>query len=219
VSTIAAKTKDLDQDYAAAGFDGRLAFGRRPALLVIDVVEAYLQPSSPLYAGVEAALASNVRLIEAARAAGAPLIFTNVAYQAGGVDGGVFYRKVPALKCFEAGSPLGRFPLQIAPRTDEVVVTKQYASAFFGTSLASTLRAMRVDTVLIGGFSTSGCVRASTLDALQHGFIPFVVRDACGDRDPRPHDANLFDLQAKYAEVIAEQTAIDHLNRFKAKQM
>jgi maleamate amidohydrolase len=219
VSTIAAKTKDLDQDYAAAGFDGRLAFGRRPALLVIDVVEAYLQPSSPLYAGMEAALASNVRLIEAARAAGAPLIFTNVAYQAGGVDGGVFYRKVPALKCFEAGSPLSRFPLQIAPRTDEVVVTKQYASAFFGTSLASTLRAMRVDTVLIGGFSTSGCVRASTLDALQHGFIPFVVRDACGDRDPRPHDANLFDLQAKYAEVIAEQTAIDHLNRFKAKQM
>jgi hypothetical protein len=113
VSTIAAKTKDLDQDYAAAGFDGRLAFGRRPALLVIDVVEAYLQPSSPLYAGMEAALASNVRLIEAARAAGAPLIFTNVAYQAGGVDGGVFYRKVPALKCFEAGSPLSRFPLQI----------------------------------------------------------------------------------------------------------
>jgi maleamate amidohydrolase len=203
--------KSLDQDYAAAGFGGRLPFGRRPALLVIDVVEAYLQPDSPLYAGVEDALASNLRLIDAAREVGAPVIFTSVVYQADGLDGGLFYRKVPALRCFDAGSPLGRFPPQIEPRANEVVVVKQYASAFFGTSLASTLRALGVDTVVMGGFSTSGCVRASALDALQHGFIPLVVREACGDRDPGPHEANLFDLQAKYAEVITEREALAYI--------
>ena len=199
---------DLKADYEKAGFGGRLAFGRRPALLVIDVVEAYLQPASPLYAGVEDALAANVRLIDVARAAGVPVLYTSVVYQAGGADGGLFYRKVPALKCFDAGSPLGRFPPQIAPRADEVVVCKQYASAFSGTSLAATLRAMGVDTVVIGGFTTSGCVRASATDAVQNGFIPFVVREACGDRASGPHEANLFDLQAKYAEVVSEAEAV-----------
>jgi maleamate amidohydrolase len=203
---------DLKADYEKAGFGGRLAFGRRPALLVIDVVEAYLQPASPLYAGVEDALAANVRLIDVARAAGVPVLYTSVVYQAGGADGGLFYRKVPALKCFDAGSPLGRFPPQIAPRADEVVVCKQYASAFSGTSLAATLRAMGVDTVVIGGFTTSGCVRASATDAVQNGFIPFVVREACGDRASGPHEANLFDLQAKYAEVVSEAEAVMALN-------
>ena len=201
----------LQADYRAAGFGGALPFGRRPALLVVDAVQAYLQPDSPLYAGVEPALASLVRLISAARAARVPVIYTVVVYTAGGADGGLFYRKVPALKAFDAGSPLGRFPPQIVPRDDEVVVVKQYASAFFGTPLASTLRALEVDTVVMGGFSTSGCVRASALDALQHGFAPFVVREACGDRAPRPHESSLFDLQAKYAEVLAEEQALAHL--------
>ena len=202
--------RDLQDDYAKAGFNGRLEFGRRPALLVVDVVQAYLLPDSPLYAGVEAALASNIRLIEAARTAGVPVVFTRVLYTAGGADGGLFYRKAPALSAYLEGSPLGAFAPGIQPRPDEVVVTKQYASAFFGTSLASTLRAFEVDTLVIGGFSTSGCVRASALDALQHGFAPFVVREASGDRDPRPHEATLFDLQAKYAEVIGEAEALGH---------
>jgi maleamate amidohydrolase len=115
------------------------------------------------------------------------------------------------LKSFYAGSPLGTIPDDIAPQAHDVVVTKQYASAFFGTSLASSLAAMKIDTVMIGGFSTSGCVRASALDALQHGFAPFVIRQACADRDPRPHESNLFDLQAKYAEVIDEDIALDFI--------
>ncbi len=204
---------DLNLDYERAGFGGRLAFGARPALLVIDLVQAYTRKDSPLYAGVEDALASNLRLIEAARSRAAPVIYTNVAYQAAGVDGGMFYRKVPALKLFDVGSPFAAFCEGVAPRPDEVVVTKQYASAFFGTSLASTLRALGVDTVVLGGFSTSGCVRASALDALQHGFAPFLVRQACGDRDSRVQDANLFDLQAKYAEVVDESFAVDWIGR------
>ena len=192
----------LDDDYASAGFNGTLAFGDRPILLNVDVVKAYTETTSPLYAGVESALAAIVTLTDAARAAGVPVAFTRVEYQAGGLDGGMFFRKVPALKAYEQGNPLGDLAPPLERRPGEVMVVKQYASAFFGTALASTLRAMGVDTVMITGFSTSGCVRATALDALQNGFAPFVVAEACGDRDPRPHDASLFDLQAKYAEVI-----------------
>jgi maleamate amidohydrolase len=203
---------ELDDDYARAGFGGRLAFGTRPALLVVDVVMAYLDPASPLFAqGFVDALAVNQRLVAAARAAGVPVVFTGVRYGAGGRDGGLFFRKVPALRCFLEGSPLAAFPPGLQPGADDVVVIKQYASAFFGTSLAATLNALRIDTVLVTGFSTSGCVRATALDALQHGFAPFVVAPACGERDPRPQEANLFDLQAKYAEVIDEAQALAHL--------
>ncbi|MFC6929124.1 isochorismatase family protein [Actinomadura yumaensis] len=111
------------------------------------------------------------------------------------------------------GKSAGRLHRGPLPAPDETVVVKQYASAFAGTSLAATLTAMRIDTVLLCGLSTSGCVRASAVDALQHGFVPFVVRDACGDRDPRPHEANLFDLQAKYAEVVSLETALAALER------
>lgn len=195
-------------DNYAGVFDGRLAFGERPALVLVDVVMAYLTPGAPLYdPAFVAALAVNERLVAAARQARVPVVFTNVVYQPGGVDGGQFFRKVPALKVFERGSPGGDFPPSLLPRTDETIVSKHYASAFFGTSLASTLTAARIDTVIVTGFSTSGCVRATTLDALQHGFIPFVVREACGDRHAGPHEANLFDLQAKYAEVVSEADA------------
>lgn len=205
-------TGDAAASYRGA-FDGRLAPGTSPALLIVDVVMAYLDPASPLYAGVEDALAANARLAVAARAAGVPVIFTRVVYAPGGADGGLFYRKVPALRAFDAGSPLGAFPPTLQPRPDEVVVTKQYASAFFGTSLGATLNALRIDTLLVTGFSTSGCVRATALDALQHGFVPLVVREACGDRHPAPHEANLFDLQAKYAEVVGEAEALALLAR------
>jgi maleamate amidohydrolase len=200
-----------------AAFGGRLPFGGRPALLLVDMVRAYLQPGSPLYApAFDAALRSAVPLTGAARAAGVPVIFTNVVYRAGGLDGGLFYRKVPALQAFLAGSAMGDFDPRLQPEPGELVVSKQYASSFFGTSLAATLTAMGCDCLLIGGFSTSGCVRATAVDAMQHGFIPYVVREACGDRDSGPHEANLFDLQTKYAEVVTAAQAlalISHLPR------
>ncbi len=200
------KNDDLTANYVGA-FDGRLSFGQRPALLIVDFVMAYLDPASPLYAGVEDALASNERLLAAARAAGIPVIFTNVVYQADGADGGLFYKKIPSLRVFLEGSPLGAFPPSLQPVAGEHVISKQFASAFFGTSLAEMLSEKGIDTLLITGLSTSGCVRATALDALQSGFAPFVVREACGDRHPAPHEANLFDLQAKYAEVVSEREA------------
>jgi maleamate amidohydrolase len=136
-----------------------------------------------------------------------PVVLTGVSFQKGGVDGGLFFKKVPALRFFEQGNPMAAFPNVLTPSPKDIVVIKNYASAFFATSLASTLHALGVDCVLIGGYSTSGCVRATTLDALQNGFAPFVVKEACADRDPRPHQSNLFDLQAKYAEVIDLPTA------------
>lgn len=206
-------TESLADSYAAAGYGLALSPGRRPALLVIDFVRAYLVEDSPLYAAAGPALAAARQLLSAARRAGLPVLHTRVEYQAGGRDGGVFFRKVPALRCFEAGArpDLAAFAEGLEPVAGETVITKQYASAFFGTSLASTLTALGVDTLLIAGVSTSGCVRASAVDACQHGFIPLVVRDAVGDRHPAPHEASLFDLQAKYAEVVGLELALRYL--------
>ena len=204
-------SEDLEANYARAGYHHKLEAGRRPALLLIDFCEAYFQPASPLYAGVEAALASALRVRAAARAARVPVIFTQVVVAPGGFDGGIFRRKAPVTACFERGHPLGAFPRDLTPEPDELVVTKQYPSAFFGTSLASTLTAARVDTVLLTGLTTSGCVRATCVDAMSHGFIPLVVRDACGDRASGPHEANLYDMSAKYAEVVSEADAINYL--------
>jgi nicotinamidase-related amidase len=207
--------ESLTENYAAGGFGLALQPGRRPALLVIDFVQAYLAPGSPLYAGVESARSACQRLLAASRAAGIPVLHTNVRYQPGGRDGGVFFRKIPALKCFEAGvhPDLAAFAAGLEPAPGETVITKQYASAFFATPLASTLTSLGVDTVLIAGVSTSGCVRASAVDACQHGFIPLVVRDAVGDRHSAPHEANLFDLQAKYAEVVGLAAALQYLEK------
>lgn len=199
---------DRVADSAGAGFQGHLGAGASPAVVVIDVCRAYLDPGSPLSDSsgrFEAARASAVRVVDAARATGVPVLFTRVVLQPGLADAGHFAKKVPGLKVFEVGNPLGDHPeAGPAPLAGEVVVEKQYASGFFGTSLASTLNSMGVDTPYILGFSTSGCVRATALDALQHGFRPQVVADASGDREAATHEQNLFDLNAKYADVISE---------------
>lgn len=201
---------DLDADYAAAGFSGTLQPGSAPALILVDFARAYFDRDCGLYAGVEAAREAAARVADAARAAGVPVIFTRVEY-ATPADGGHFYRKVPALAAFDVGNPLGDFTAELAPREGDMIVTKQYPSAFFGTDLAAQLHAKGIDTVLVTGLSTSGCVRATTLDALCHGFIPLVVEDACGDRDGRVHDSNIFDLKGKYAEIVASDAAIAYL--------
>ena len=199
-------------DSAGAGFQGHLGAGTSPAVVVIDVCRAYLDPGSPLSdtsGRFEAARASAARVVDAARAAGVPVLFTRVVLQPGLADAGFFAKKVPSLKVFEVGNPLGDYPeAGPAPLPGEVVVDKQYASGFFGTSLASTLRAMGVDTPYVFGFSTSGCVRATALDALQHGFRPQVVAEACGDREATTNDQNLFDLNAKYADVVSEEATL-----------
>ena len=208
----------LTDNYARGGFTQQLPLGTRPALIVIDLVRAYLIEGSPLFGGdgCRAAHAGALQLLALARRAAIPIVHTNVAYQAGGRDGGVFFRKIPALRHFETGRnpEYAAFAEGLEPLPGETVITKQYASAFFATSLASTLTALGVDTLLIAGVSTSGCVRATAVDACQHGFVPAVVREAVGDRAREPHEANLFDLQAKYAEVVGLETVARYLDGF-----
>lgn len=205
----------LEQNYARGGFNRQLQPGVRPALLVIDFVRAYLVEGSPLFGGpgCENARIAAIALLAAARRTGIPVVHTNVEFEPGGRNGGVFFRKVPALASFERGRhpELAAFAEGLEPAPGETVITKQYASAFFGTTLASTLTALACDTLLMAGVSTSGCIRASAVDCCQHGFIPLVVREAVGDRANGPHEANLFDLQAKYAEVISLSDALAYL--------
>jgi nicotinamidase-related amidase len=206
--------ESLQENYARGGFGSRLVPGHKPALLIVDFVEAYLAAGSPLYAGVEAAREAAVRLLGMARQAAIPVVHTYVEYEPGGRNGGIFFRKVPALRCFERGvhPQLCSFAQGLEPLTGETVIGKQYASAFFATPLASLLTSLGIDTVLIAGVSTSGCIRASAVDCCQYGFIPLVVREAVGDRAPEPHAASLFDLQAKYAEVVSLAEASTYLS-------
>jgi nicotinamidase-related amidase len=194
----------------------RLGFGERPALLIVDFVRAYLEPESPLYAGVESTLEDCIELLGEARRAGVPVFWTNVEYEPGGADGGVFYRKLPALNVFDRGSPLGDFAEGLEPRDDEPVLTKQGPSAFFGTSLSGMLHERRIDTVLLAGLTTSGCIRASAVDAMQHGFVPVVVREAVGDRSGGAHEANLYDLQVKYADVVSLPEVVAWLREYRS---
>jgi len=200
-----------------SNFGARLGWGHRPALLLVDVVRAYVTPGGPLYVGEHGArvVANCAALLTGARVGRVPVVFTRVAYTAGLADAGHFGRKVPALGVFAAdhGEGLGSIATELTPVAGELVVDKHYASAFFGTSLASTLTALRVDTVVVTGFSTSGCVRASATDAIQHGFAPMVVRQACGDRTTDVHEANLYDLDAKYADVVSNVDALFHLHQ------
>jgi len=209
-------TDGLDQNYAKA-YDGKAGFGKSPALILIDFVEGYFDESCDLYADVDDALASALRVREAAHKAGIPVILTNVVYHPKAINGGRFFEKATPLRFFLEGSPMGDWPKGLEPTEDELVISKQYPSAFFGTSLASTLTSLGVDNVILTGLTTSGCVRASCVDAMSHGFITTVVREACGDRHDAPHEANLFDMQAKYADVVSEDEIIAHLGTFAAR--
>ena len=189
---------------------GSMGWGQRPALLLIDMMRAYFTPGSPFDLGSDAAVTGCARLLAAARAAGLPVVHTRVRYRPGASDGGLFVRKVSALRLLAEDVPgdQGEFAGGLEPTDTEVVIVKQYASAFFGTSLAATLTAAGIDTAVIAGVSTSGCVRASATDAMQHGFRPIVVAEACGDRTPAIHDANIADLRAKYADIATIEEAI-----------
>jgi maleamate amidohydrolase len=206
---------DLSDDYAGAGFGRPLEWGTAPAVLVIDMVRAYFEPDAELYMGSRDCLDSAARVVGVARANGVPVIYTRVEYGPGGIDGGLFFKKVGALRHFVRGSDstLGEIMPEIAPHDSDLVIVKQYASAFFGTSLSATLASGRIDTLVLCGVSTSGCVRATAVDAISYGYLPVVVREAVGDRDPRPHEANLFDIAAKYGEVWSESVVTERLQR------
>ncbi|MGQ9481763.1 N-carbamoylsarcosine amidohydrolase [Chloroflexus sp.] len=206
----------LTADYRRHGLAGRVGFGTSPALLVIDFIKAYTTPESSLYAapGVPDAVRASQPLLAAARAAAIPIIYTTVAYASDGRDGGIFVQKVPALRQLTHESPLIAIVDELAPQPDDLVIEKKYASAFFGTHLAATLTALRIDTLIMIGCSTSGCIRASAVDGMQHGFRVIVPRECVGDRAPEPHLANLFDIDGKYGDVVSVSEVLAYLQQF-----
>ena len=187
-----------------AGFHGRAGFGERPALLVVDLNVAFTNPESPLACDLDAVVGAVARLLDEARRAGVPVVYTTVAYDEGARrTAAAFIDKIPALLTLEAGSRWVEIDSRIAPRPDEPVLTKLFASAFFGTALSSLLATAGCDSLIITGASTSGCVRATAVDAIQHGYPPVVPREAVGDRNPAAHEANLYDIDAKYGDVVS----------------
>jgi maleamate amidohydrolase len=202
----------LDENYARA-YGQKAGFGKKPALILVDFVEGYFDPDCDLYADVDDTLASALRVREAAHEAGIPVVLTNVVYHPKAIDGGRFFEKAKPLRYFLQGSAMGAWPDGLEPRDDELIISKQYPSAFFGTSLASTLTSLGVDNVILTGLTTSGCIRATCVDSMSHGFITTVVREAVGDRHDDPHEANLFDMNAKYADVVSEAEICAQLQR------
>jgi maleamate amidohydrolase len=188
---------------SARGFHGRAGLGERPALVVVDVNVGFTDPASPLVCELDEVVGAIARLLEAFRAASLPVAFTTVSYDgAARRAAAAFIAKVPALLTLEAGSRWVEIDPRIAPLPDEPVLTKLWASAFFGTSLASFLTAAGADSLVVTGASTSGCVRATVVDALQHGYPTTVPREAVGDRNAAAHEASLYDIDAKYGDVV-----------------
>lgn len=192
-------------------FNRRLGFGQKAAVVIVDMCQAYFTEGSPLDLGDRSSIDGCVALVEAARANDVPVFWTRVEFEPGGSNGGVFYRKVGALESFDRGNPLADWLPGLLPIEGEPIITKQAASSFFGTDLAEQLAAAHVDTVVMGGVSTSGCVRATALDACQHNLVPVVVPEACGDRKTETHESSLFDLDAKYADVEPLASVLDQL--------
>lgn len=194
------------------GFGGRAGFGRRPALVIVDMTLGFTDPESPLACDLEEPVSNIRKLLWAARNAEIPVLFTTVAYrESDKVTAAAFIAKVPALLTLEAGSRWAEIDPRIAPLETEPVLNKLFASAFYGTGLPSALAAAGVDTLITTGASTSGCVRATAVDALQYGYRPIVPREAVGDRNLDAHEANLYDIDAKYGDVVPADEVLRYL--------
>jgi maleamate amidohydrolase len=195
------------------GFGGEIGWGDSPALVVVDVTNGFTDPTHPLGTEMDEVVAVNALLIEAARATGVPVFFTTVEHPE--EDGGIarhFIKKAPSLLSLRPGSHASAIDDRIAPAPGEPVVVKRFASGFHGSDLAEQLTTLGVDTVVVTGVSTSGCVRATVLDALQSGFRPVLVEDACADRDPEAAAATIHDVRAKYGDILTAAAVIEHFH-------
>ena len=184
------ESQEMAEFFTARGFGVPLGFGETPALLVIDFLRGFTDPAMPLGSNLDAQIAETVRLLGAAREAGIPVYYTTVWYEEKDLrDGGVWVKKQwKGASTLVVGTPAVELDPRLGRRPDEPIIVKKYASAFFGTDLVSRLNARRIDTVIIVGCTTSGCVRATAVDAVQYGFRPMVVSEAVGDRATLAHE-------------------------------
>lgn len=204
-------TPDVQATYDRAGFAGHARRGDSPAVLVVDFSYGFTDPAYPTAADMSAEVAATARLIAAARDAGAPVAFTTIAYDDEHLRSLAWLRKAPGMAALRAGTRLAELDAGLGRRADEPVIEKTGASAFFGTSLATLLASWGTDTLIVAGATTSGCVRASVVDAVQSGYDVLVAEDCVADRSEGPHSANLFDMHQKYADVIPLGEALEYL--------
>jgi maleamate amidohydrolase len=197
--------------YAKARIGESVTLGSRPAVLVVDFSCGFTDPECTLGADMTPAVEATRRLLDAARARGLPVVFTTIGYEPSLKDGGLWLQKVPALGELQIGGRWVEIDQRLEPREDETIVLKKGASGFFGTTLASILVSQQVASVILCGATTRGCVRATAIDLLQYGFPTIVPRECVADRAQAPHDANLFDINAKYADVVSLEDALDYV--------
>ncbi|RZT84280.1 nicotinamidase-related amidase [Pseudonocardia sediminis] len=208
---------ETDQTYDRAGFGSPVRRGERPVIVVVDLTTGFTDPSYPTGADLSDVVAATASLVLAARPAGVPVVYTTIGYTPAEMDTVGWLHKAPGMRALKADSPAVDIDPRL-PRTDaDHVVMKKGASAFFGTGLATTLASVGADTVIVCGATTSGCVRATVVDALQSGYPVLVPRECVGDRAQGPHEANLFDIQAKYGDVISLDDALAYLKEIPAR--
>ena len=188
--------------YAEQGFGHRTGLGRSPALLIVDFVNGFADPAVFGGGNIQAAADTTVPVLAKWRRRGLPVIFTRIVYAQDGSDAGLWCEKVPALRRLTEDARESQILESLAPKRGDLIIRKLQASAFFGTSLAAVLTARGIDSLVIAGCTTSGCVRASVIDAMAHNFRTVVLSDCVGDRAEGPHEANLFDIGQKYADLV-----------------
>jgi maleamate amidohydrolase len=198
--------------YAAEHIGGRLTLGSRPVVIVVDLQRGFTEAGGPVGADLTGCVVATRRLLDVARAQGVPAVFTRIVYD-DPAEAGVWRQKMPGLAGLLAGGPWAELDARLGHRDEEPIVAKRGASALWGTDVAGMLAALGADTVLLAGATTSGCVRATAVDLMQANFPVVIPRECVGDRAQAPHEANLFDLDAKYADVIALDEAIALLER------
>jgi nicotinamidase-related amidase len=197
--------------YARARLGESVTLGSHPAVLVVDFSCGFTDSACALGSELGAEVEATKRLLDVARGKGLPVIFTSIGFEPSLRDGGLWLQKAPALAELQLGGRWVEIDPRLEPRDDETVVLKKGASAFFGTNLAAILVSQQVDSVILCGATTSGCIRATAVDLLQYGWPTLVPRECVGDRAQAPHEANLFDIQAKYADVVSLEDALAYL--------
>jgi nicotinamidase-related amidase len=216
----AAEAGSLDEAraiYSRSGIGGRVGLGLRPAVLVVDLQYGFTEDASPLGGDLDEVIAATATLLETARGKDLPVAFTAVAFQESQLDQLVWLRKMPGLATLREGTRWCEIDHRVAPRAGEPVFGKQAASAFFGTSLMSFLLSNSADSLIVTGCVTSGCVRASVVDAISWGFRTVVPAECVGDRASGPHDSNIFDMDSKYADVDPLEKVLEALRVVKGK--
>lgn len=201
-----------EEFFRERGFGLKIGFGRAPALVIVDIIQAFTDPEMPLGSNMDAEIEATNQLIDACRAASVPVFFTTTAYDDAGLrDGGIWVLKQKGAATLRSGTAAVELDPRLHYQSQDSILIKKYASCFFGTDLLSRLVSNGCDTLLIAGCTTSGCVRGTAVDAVQNGFRPVIVTEAVGDRSEAAHRQSLFDLQAKYCDVVALNEALDYL--------